>query len=172
MRVLVTGACGYKGTVLVPKLLADGHDVLAFDIMWFGNFLQPHPRLKVVQGDIRNMEGVDLAGVEAIVHLAPVANDPCSDLDQRPTWEISALATMQLADKAERFGVKRFVYASSGSGYGVKEEAQVTEDLELTPISDRNKTKTVADAIHELAQRYRAGEINGSTISSGCRGTW
>lgn len=147
MRVLVTGACGYKGTVLVPKLLANGHDVVAFDVMWFGNFLDPHPRLTVVQGDIRNMGSVDLAGVEAIVHLASVANDPCSDLDQRLTWEISALATMQLADKAIRCGVKRFIYASSGSVYGVKEEAQVTEELELTPISDYNKTKMVAERV-------------------------
>ena len=147
MRIFVTGACGYKGTVLVPKLLAGGHEVVAFDIMWFGNFLEPHPRLKLVQGDIRNMDGVELAGVDAIVHLASVANDPCSDLDQRLTWEISALGTMQLADKAVRSGVERFVYASSGSVYGVKEEAQVTEELELTPISDYNKTKMVAERV-------------------------
>lgn len=147
MRVLVTGACGYKGTVLVPKLLGAGHDVLAFDIMWFGNFLQPHPRLKVVKGDVRNIDEVPLDGVDAIIHLSSVANDPCGDLDPKLTWEVSCLATMQLADRAVRRGIERFIYASSGSVYGVKDEPQVTEDLELTPISGYNKTKMVAERV-------------------------
>jgi nucleoside-diphosphate-sugar epimerase len=147
MRVLVTGACGYKGTVLVPKLLKAGHDVVAFDIMWFGNFLKPHPKLRVVKGDVRNIDEVDLSGTDAIVHLSSVANDPCGDLDPKLTWEISALATMQLADKAARMGIRHFVYASSGSVYGVKEEDQVTEDLELKPISEYNKTKMVAERV-------------------------
>ena len=147
MKIFVTGACGYKGTVLVPKLLAAGHEVIAFDIMWFGNFLQPHPKLKVVQGDVRNIDAIDLDGVDAIVHLSSVANDPCGDLDPKLTWEISCLATMQLADKAVRKGVGRFIYASSGSVYGVKDEPQVTEDLELKPISEYNKTKMVAERV-------------------------
>lgn len=147
MKILVTGACGYKGTVLVPKLLGLGHEVVALDIMWFGNFLSPHPKLKVIQGDVRDIDAIDLSGVDAIIHLSSVANDPCGDLDPKLTWEISALATMQLADKAARKGVKRFIYASSGSVYGVKEEAQVTEDLELKPISEYNKTKMVGERV-------------------------
>ena len=147
MNVYVTGACGYKGTVLVPKLLAAGHHVVALDIMWFGNFLKPHPHLKVVKGDVRDIDSIDLDGIDAIVHLSSVANDPCGDLDPKLTWEISCLATMQLADKAVRKGVKRFVYASSGSVYGVKEEPQVTEDLELKPISEYNKTKMVGERV-------------------------
>ncbi len=147
MRIFVTGACGYKGSILVPKLLAAGHEVIAFDIMWFGNFLQPHPRLTVVRGDVRNVGECDLEGVDAIIHLSSVANDPCGDLDPKLTWEISCLATMQLADKAVRKGVGQFVYASSGSVYGVKDEPQVTEDLELKPISEYNKTKMVAERV-------------------------
>ena len=147
MKVFVTGACGYKGTVLVPKLLAAGHEVIAFDIMWFGNFLKPHARLSVVKGDVRNIDEINLDGVDAIVHLSSVANDPCGDLDPKLTWEISALATMQLADKAARKGIKHFVYASSGSVYGIKDEPQVTEDLELKPISEYNKTKMVAERV-------------------------
>jgi nucleoside-diphosphate-sugar epimerase len=147
MRVLVTGACGYKGTVLVPKLLAGGHDVVAFDIMWFGNYLKAHPRLEVVKGDVRDIEKVPLGGVEAIIHLSAVANDPCGDLDPKLTWEVSCLATMQLADRAVRRGVGRFIYASSGSVYGVKEEPRVTEDLELKPLSEYNKTKMVAERV-------------------------
>jgi nucleoside-diphosphate-sugar epimerase len=76
-----------------------------------------------------------------------VANDPCGDLDPKLTWEISCLATMQLADRAARRGIRRFIYASSGSVYGVKHEPQVTEDLELTPISEYNKTKMVAERV-------------------------
>lgn len=147
MRVLVTGGCGYKGTVLVPKLLAKGHKVDVLDVMWFGNFLEPHPNLSVVQGDVRDIEKISLDGIDTIIHLSSVANDPCSDLDPKLTWEISALATMQLADKAVRKGVKQFIYASSGSVYGVKEEEQVTEDLELKPISEYNKTKMVAERV-------------------------
>ena len=147
MKILVTGACGYKGTVLVPKLIERGHNVIAFDIQWFGNFLAPHPNLQIVKGDIRNIDEVDLDGVDAIIHLSSVANDPCSDLDPKLTWEISCLATMQLADRAARLGIKRFIYASSGSVYGVSDAPQVTEDLELFPLSEYNKTKMCGERI-------------------------
>jgi nucleoside-diphosphate-sugar epimerase len=147
MKILVTGGCGYKGTVLVPKLIAKGHDVVVFDIQWFGNFLPEHPHLKVVKGDIRNIAEVELGGIDAIIHLSSVANDPCGDLDPVLTWEISCLATMQLADRARRMGIKRFIYASSGSVYGVSDEPQVTEDLELFPLSEYNKTKMCGERI-------------------------
>jgi len=147
MHLLVTGACGYKGSVLVPKLLQRGHRVRAFDVMWFGNELRPHPDLEVVKGDVRNIDEINLDGIDAIIHLSSVANDPCGDLEPKLTWEISCLATMQLADRAKRKGIKRFIYASSGSVYGVKEEDQVTEDLELLPISEYNKTKMCGERI-------------------------
>ena len=147
MNILLTGACGYKGSVLVPKLLKAGHRVVAFDIMWFGNFLEPHPDLTVVKGDVRNPDEIDLTGIDAIIHLSSVANDPCGDLDPKLTWEISCLATMQLADRARRHGIQHFIYASSGSVYGIKDEEQVTEDLELLPISEYNKTKMCGERI-------------------------
>jgi nucleoside-diphosphate-sugar epimerase len=148
MKILVTGGCGYKGHVLIPKLLSQGHKVCAFDIQWFGNFLEPHKNLKVVKGDVRNIEEVPIdSSIDCIIHLASIANDPCGDLNPKLTWEVSALATMQIADKAKRLGVKRFIYASSGSVYGVKEEENVTEDLVLDPISEYNKTKMVAERV-------------------------
>lgn len=149
MRVLVTGGCGYKGSVLVPKLLELGHEVVAVDTLWFGNFLHPHDRLRVLQADVRDASALPLEGVEAVIHLASVSNDPCGDLNSRLTWEVGALATMRLADRAVRCGVRQFVYASSGSVYGVKSEEEVTEDLELDPISDYNKTKMVAERVLE-----------------------
>jgi nucleoside-diphosphate-sugar epimerase len=147
MKILVTGACGYKGSVLVPKLLAHGHLVIGVDIMWFGNELNPHPNLQIIKCDVRNVDLLPLSGVDGIIHLSSVANDPCSDLDPKLTWEISCLATMQLADRARRLGIPRFIYASSGSVYGLKEEAHVTEDLELVPLSEYNKTKMVAERV-------------------------
>lgn len=147
MNVFVTGGCGYKGSILVPKLLERGHHVHVLDIMWFGNFLTPHPNLKITQGDVRNLENISFENFDAVIHLSSVANDPCSDLDPKLTWEISALATMQLADKAVRSGIKHFIYASSGSVYGIKEEEQVTEDLELKPLTEYNKTKMVSERV-------------------------
>ena len=145
MKVLLTGACGFKGTVLVPKLLAAGHEVFAIDTMWFGNFLRPSPGLKIIKADVRDIDSLPLEGVDCIIHLASIANDPCGDLDPKLTWEVSALSTMQLADKAKRLGINRFIYASSGSVYGIKDEPQVTEDLELKPLSEYNKSKMVAE---------------------------
>lgn len=147
MKILVTGGCGYKGHVLIPKLLEKGHQVIAFDLQWFGNYLLPNNNLKVVKGDVRHIETIPLDGVDCIIHLSSIANDPCGDLNPQLTWEVSALATMQLADQAKRRGIKRFIYASSGSVYGVKEELQVTEELELKPISEYNKTKMVAERV-------------------------
>jgi len=147
MKILVTGGCGYKGHVLIPKLLARDYEVTAFDLQWFGNYLVPHKNLSVVKGDVREIDAIPLDGVDCIIHLSSIANDPCADLDPQLTWEVSALATMQLADKAKRMGIKRFIYASSGSVYGVKEELRVTEELELKPISEYNKTKMVGERV-------------------------
>jgi nucleoside-diphosphate-sugar epimerase len=147
MKILVTGACGYKGSVLVPKLLEVGHSVIAVDLMWFGSDLLPHPRLEIIKADVRNLSTLPFDGIDAIIHLSSVANDPCSDLDPKLTWEISCLATMQLADRAAKLGIKHFIYASSGSVYGLKEEELVTEDLELVPLSEYNKTKMVAERV-------------------------
>ena len=164
MKILVTGSCGYKGSVLVPKLLGKGYSVIALDIQWFGNFLKPHPNLEVVKADIRDIKTINLDGIDAIIHLSSVANDPCGDLDPKLTWEISALATMQLADKANRKGVKHFIFASSGSVYGVKEEEQVVEDLELDPISEYNKTKMVSERVLSYQDNMTVQIIRPATV--------
>jgi nucleoside-diphosphate-sugar epimerase len=147
MKILVTGGCGYKGTVLVPKLLDLGHEVIVVDSEWFGNYLKPHSKLRSLKLDVRNTDKIPFDGIDAIIHLASVANDPCGELDSKLTWETSALSTMQLADAAVRHGVKQFIYASSGSVYGIKDEEKVTEDLPLRPLSDYNKTKMVAERV-------------------------
>ena len=147
MKILVTGGCGYKGSVLVPLLLADGHEVFSVDTQWFGNYLPIHQQLTNLQLDIRDTDSIPLEGVEAIIHLANIANDPAVELNPTLSWEVNVLAGQQLADRAVRAGVKQFIFASSGSVYGVKAEPNVTEDLTLVPISVYNKTKMVAERV-------------------------
>jgi nucleoside-diphosphate-sugar epimerase len=148
MRVLVTGGCGYVGTRLTQALLArTPAGVTVIDTQWFGNFLPPHPRLDVVPMDVRAIDTVDLAPFDTIFHLANIANDPAVELNPYASWEVNVLATMRLAEKAARQGVKQLIYASSGSVYGVRAEPEVTEDLDLVPISEYNKTKMVAERV-------------------------
>ena len=147
MKLLITGGCGYKGSVLIPILLADGHEVTNIDTQWFGNELPNHPQLTNLKLDIRETEAIPLDGVEAVIHLANIANDPAVELNPTLSWEVNVLAGQQLADRAVRSGVRQFMFASSGSVYGVKDELNVTEDLELVPISVYNKTKMVAERV-------------------------
>lgn len=147
MHILLTGGCGYIGSILTPKLLNAGFTVTVVDIMWFGNFLPHHKNLKIIKQDIRNIDNLSMEDVDIVIHLANVANDPCGDLSSKLTWEVNALATMRLVEWAIRHNAKQFIYASSGSVYGVKEEPQVTEDLSLVPISDYNKAKMVSERV-------------------------
>lgn len=150
MKVLVTGGCGYKGSVLVPKLLDEGHFVTVLDTQWFGNYLEPNPHLDFAHDDIRALPGSvfargSLGSYDAVIHLAGIANDPCGELDAKLTWEVNALGTMRLADACARAGVKQFIFASSASVYGIKDNRPVEEDDEPEPVSDYNKTKMVAE---------------------------
>jgi len=147
MHILLTGGCGYVGTVLTKTLLDMGEKVTVFDIMWFGNYLNDHKNLTVIRGDIRKTGDIPMEGVDVVIHLANVANDPCGDLNSKLSWEVNVLATMGLVEKAIENKVTQFIYASSGSVYGVKEEDKVTEDLSLVPISDYNKTKMISERV-------------------------
>jgi nucleoside-diphosphate-sugar epimerase len=145
--ILVTGGAGYTGTVLVSRLLNDGHSVVVVDTGWFGNHLPAHERLRYVEEDTRIVaEGV-MRGVHAVVHLANIANDPAVDLTPSLSWEVNVLATKRLADMAVANGVRQFIFASSGSVYGVSDLPRVTEDAPLLPISVYNKTKMVAERV-------------------------
>ena len=146
MNVLVIGGCGFTGSVLVKDLLADGHKVRVFDAQWFGSHLQEDENLEILQGDIRS-DDIPMEGIEAVIHLANVANDPSVDLAPTLSWEVNVLATMKVVESAIKAGVTKFIYASSGSVYGVKDEPEVTEDLELVPISVYNKTKMAAERV-------------------------
>ena len=148
MSVLITGGCGYVGTKLTQAALArTDHAVTVLDAQWFGNHLAPDRRLTVLKQDVRTIDDLDLAGYDTIFHLANIANDPSVELNPYASWEVNVLATMRLVDRAARQGVKQIVFASSASVYGLKSEPNVTEDLELVPISEYNKTKMVAERV-------------------------
>jgi nucleoside-diphosphate-sugar epimerase len=148
MNVLITGGCGYIGTKLTQAILATtSHHVTVLDVQWFGNHLPPDPRLTIHAMDVRSIDDVDLSSYDTIFHLANIANDPSVELNPRASWEVNVLATMRLADRAARQGVRHIVFASSGSVYGVKAEPRVTEDMALLPISEYNKTKMVAERV-------------------------
>ena len=148
MKLLVTGGCGYVGSTLTEALLAStDHEITVLDAQWFGNYLEPHPRLHILKMDVREIATVDLAPFDTIFHLANIANDPSVELNPYASWEVNVLATMRLVDRAARQHVKQFIFASSSSVYGVKDEPRVTEDLELVPLSEYNKTKMVAERV-------------------------
>lgn len=146
-KILITGACGYVGTVLTNKLLEEGHSIIGVDTMWFGNYLTQNSNLQLIQSDVRDVDNIQMDRVDTIIHLANIANDPAGDLNSKLTWEVNALASKLLIEKAIENNVKQFIFASSGSVYGVKDEDQVTEDLSLVPISDYNKTKMVSERV-------------------------
>lgn len=147
MHILLTGGCGYIGTVLAEQLLELGMQVTVVDIMWFGNYLPDHKNLTVIKQDIRNINTIPMDGVDAVIHLANIANDPCGELNAKLSWEVNVLTTMRLVERAIKHNVRQFIYASSGSVYGVKEEPEVVEDLCLVPISDYNKTKMISERV-------------------------
>ena len=147
MNILVTGGCGFTGSVLVPELINLGHIVTVIDTMWFGNFLKKNKNLKIIKKDIRKLNNFSFSNFDTVIHLANIANDPSVELNPLLSWEVNVLASHQIIEKSYMQGVKHFIYASSGSVYGVKKEKNVTEKLSLDPISTYNKTKMVAESI-------------------------
>ena len=147
MKILVSGGCGYKGSVLIPKLLSKGHKVINIDTQWFGNYLKSDKNLLNIKKDIREIDELINDEIDTVIHLANIANDPAVELNPSLSWEINVLATQQMAEKCKKNGVKQFIFASSGSVYGIKDEDKVTEDLDLVPISVYNKTKMVAERV-------------------------
>src|SRR5215211_6787292 len=149
-KVLVTGGAGYKGCVLVPKLLAAGYEVIVYDLMLFGSAgLPSHPNLKVVDGDIRDTAKYAdaVSGCDYIIHIACISNDPSFDLDPSLSRTINYECFEPLVLASKSAGVKCFVYVSSSSVYGVSESPEVTEEHPLVPLTDYNKYKGLCEPI-------------------------
>jgi len=147
MKILITGASGYIGSVLTNYLLNKNFKIVAIDTQWFGLNLKKHKNLKIIKKDFREINDNDLNGITSIVHLANIANDPSAELNPKLSWNINVLGTMQLIDICKKNKIKQFLYGSSGSVYGIKKEKKVTENLSLLPISLYNKTKMIAERI-------------------------
>lgn len=147
-KVLVTGGAGYVGCILVPKLLAAGYDVVVYDLMFFGSEgLPKHKSLKIVEGDIRDIPALTkaLVGVDSVIHLACISNDPSFELDPELSRSINYDCFEPLVLACKNSGVKRFIYASTSSVYGVSDAPDVTETHPLVPLSDYNKYKGMTE---------------------------
>ncbi len=149
MKILCTGGAGFVGSALVPALLERGHEVTVLDLMLFGNHLQPHQNLTVVEGDIRQLPAaITSSSFDAVVHLACIANDPSWALDPALGKSINYDALRPLVKWAEGAGVQRFIYASSSSVYGSKPDGvEVTEALPCEPLTDYSKYKYLGEQV-------------------------
>src|ERR1035438_4929674 len=154
-RVLVTGGAGYVGAVLVPKLLAADFDVTVLDLYLYGNdvlgSVAGNPALRQIRGDLRNSVDVAraLCDVTDVIHLACISNDPSFELDPELGRSINFDCFGPLVDAAKAAGVSRFIYASSSSVYGVRDEPDVTEELALRPLTDYSKYKALCEEVLE-----------------------
>jgi nucleoside-diphosphate-sugar epimerase len=146
INILLTGGLGYIGSELTKKLLSYNHTVTVLDIGWFGNYLTEHPNLTIINQDLRDFNE-SLNGFNIVIHLAGIANDPGVELNPSLSWEINVLSTFQLLQNAIKSRVEVFIFASSGSVYGVSPLDRVTEYTETLPISTYNKTKMIAEQV-------------------------
>lgn len=157
--VLVTGGAGYVGAALVPALLDAGYAVKVLDLYLYGDdvldAVKGNPKLEQIKGDMRDHKLLEriIPGCDAVIHLACISNDPSFELDPGLGKSINYDAFIDLVKVSKASGVKRFIYASSSSVYGIKPEQNVTEDLPLEPLTDYSKYKAMCE---EVLQKERA----------------
>jgi len=171
-NVLVTGGAGYVGSVLVPKLLKKGYKVKVIDLYIYGqdvlSAVRDDPNLTEIKGDIRDKELLrsQMPGTDVVIHLACISNDPSYELDPELGKSINYDAFTPLVKIAKANKVRRFIYASSSSVYGVKDELEVTEDLPLEPLTDYSRYKAKCEEIilKEAADDFEVVVIRPSTV--------
>ena len=148
-KVLVTGGGGYVGSSLIPKLLEENFEINVLDLMIYGETLPENPKVKIFKGDLRNIELVrkSLKGCDAVIHLACISNDPSFELDKKLGKEINLDAFRPLVEESKKAGIKRFIYASSSSVYGLKKEKNVNEEMSLEPLTDYSRFEADCEKI-------------------------
>jgi nucleoside-diphosphate-sugar epimerase len=148
-KILITGGAGYVGSELVPYLLNLGHEITVLDLFIYGNTIQNHKKLNLVKADIRDINKLEkiIPGHDTIIHLACISNDPSFELNPKLGKEINLNAFEPLVQISKKSGIKKFIYASSSSVYGIKEEKYVNEDMKLEPLTDYSKVKADCEKI-------------------------
>ena len=164
MKIFITGGAGYVGSALVPKLLSLGHQVSVLDLMIYGeDVLDDNKNLKKIKGDIRDIKLISNAvpGHDVVIHLACISNDPSFELNPKLGKSINFDAFEPLVKVSKLSGINQFIYASSSSVYGIKEEKNVTEDMDLKPLTDYSKFKADCEKILNL---YKSKDFITTTI--------
>lgn len=152
-KVFVTGGGGYVGAVLVPQLLLAGYKVKVLDLFIYGEDVftevKSHERLEVIKGDIRDKSVLKkhILGCDVVIHLACISNDPSFELNPGLGKSINFDAFEPLVKISKENGIKRFIYASSSSVYGIKKEENVTEKMSLEPLTDYSKYKALCEEV-------------------------
>lgn len=163
-KIFITGGAGYVGAVLVPKLLDKGYEVTVIDLMIYGRDVLPyHDNLNAVEGDIRDIQLMEklIPGHDAVIHLACISNDPSFELNPDLGKSINLDPFEPMVQISKKNGVERFIYASSSSVYGIKSEPNVTETMELEPLTDYSKFKAECE---QILAKYPSDDFTCVTI--------
>ena len=163
-NILIIGGAGYVGSILIPKLLKKNYQITCFDLMIYGEgFLPKSNKLKIIKGDLRNLELLNklITGFDFVIHLACISNDPSFELNPELGKSINYDAFEPLVKRCKDAGVERFIYASSSSVYGIKDEQDVHEEMSLKPLTDYSKFKVKCE---EILQKYNSNDFNTTII--------
>jgi len=163
-KVFITGGAGYVGAVMVPHLLDQGYEVTVLDLMIYGEGVLPvHRKLNAIKGDIRDQDLLmkTIPGHDVVIHLACISNDPSFELNPELGKSINLDAFEPLVAISKKANVKRFFYASSSSVYGIKDEPDVHEEMELEPLTDYSIFKAECE---KILAKYQSDEFTTTTI--------
>jgi nucleoside-diphosphate-sugar epimerase len=157
-NILITGGAGYVGSVLTPYLLSKGHKIKVLDLMIYGNTIEKKPNLNLIKGDIRDKKLVkkEMKNIDVVIHLACISNDPSFELNPKLGKEINLDSFEPLVQIAKSSGVKKFIYASSSSVYGIKKEKDVCEEMSLEPLTDYSKFKAECE---NILKNYKSNDF-------------
>ena len=163
-KIFITGGAGYVGSALTPHLLAKGYKVTVFDLMIYGDdLIKNHENLTLIKGDIRDLELLKkvIPGNDVVIHLACISNDPSFELNPKLGKSINLDAFEPLVQISKENSIKRFIYASSSSVYGLKDEKNVHEKMKLEPLTDYSKFKVDCE---NILQKYNSSNFTTTII--------